>query len=91
MSCINSYTEYYCFKLVDINYYELTVTVTWVSVTISAMSVNGTAMVTSSEISGSMSVVVAGEPSESGVAHKGEQNDRQDALKVDIVFMNVNV
>ena len=38
-------------------------------------------MITSSEVSGSMSVVVAGEPSESGVAHKGEQNDRQDALK----------
>ena len=91
MSCINSYTEYYCFKLVDINCYELTVTVTWVSVTISAMSVNGTAMVTSSEISGSMSVVVAGEPSESGVAHKGEQEEGQDALKVDIVFMNVKV
>ena len=47
-------------------------------------------MVTSSEISGSMSVVVAGEPSESGVAHKGEQNDRQDALKGQIVFTNIN-
>ena len=37
-----------------------------------------------------MSVVVAGEPSESGVAHKGEQNDRQDALKGQIVFTNIN-
>ena len=81
MSYINSYNDYYCFKLVVINYYELTVTVTWVSVTISA----------SSEVTGSMSVVVAGEPSESGVAHKGEQNDRQNALKVEIVCMNVKV